>query len=229
RLQWQGLWWILAAASLAWAMVFLISFCSVSLPVNGSNRSWKDIQQICKGNPLLVSCVFVCYSAMFAAVTAFLPTYWIEQHHLDLSSAASMASIAVTGNIVGNIVAGILIQRGSTLRRMLMIAMLAGGFCAALIFSGWLTLSLEFVAAIGFTLFSGMLPGAVFASLGDVVPEPGNIPLFVGMIFQGAGIGQVLGPLVLSAAVNFSGEWIYASAMIVLIATTSLLLGQKYR
>ena len=92
-------------------------------------------------------------------------------------------------------------------------------------FSGWLSTTLEFIAAIGFALFSGMLPGAVFASLRDVVTNPRDTPLFVGMIFQGAGIGQVIGPAVLSMSVNFGGGWIYASVVIALFALTGIILG----
>lgn len=184
---------------------------------------------MCTGEPLLVTCAFVCYSALFAAVTAFLPTYWIAHHQMDLGQASRLASIAVTGNIAGNILAGILVQRGLILRQLLVMALTVGGICAAVIFSGWLDASLEFIAAVGFTLFSGMLPGAVFASLSDIVPNPKDTPLFVGMIFQGAGIGQVIGPIGLSAAVNFGGGWIYAGVMIIFIALTGIFLGLKIR
>lgn len=226
---WQGMWWILAFVSLLWGIVFAVNFHRTALPITSSFPPLKTVRSMCTGEPLLVTCAFVCYSALFAAVTAFLPTYWIAHHQMDLGQASRLASIAVTGNIAGNILAGILVQRGLILRQLLVMALTVGGICAAVIFSGWLDASLEFIAAVGFTLFSGMLPGAVFASLSDIVPNPKDTPLFVGMIFQGAGIGQVIGPIGLSAAVNFGGGWIYAGVMIIFIALTGIFLGLKIR
>lgn len=223
--QWQGMWWILAFVSLLWGIIFAVSFRRTTLPVTSSFPSLNAVRNMCTGEPLLVACAFICYSALFAAVTAFLPTYWIAQHNMELGQASRMASIAVTGNIAGNILAGVMVQRGWVLRQLLIMALTLGGVCAATIFSGWLSVSLEFFAAVGFTLFSGMLPGAVFASLGDVVSNPRDTPLFVGMIFQGAGMGQVIGPIGLSAAVSFGGGWIYAGIMIIFIALTGILLG----
>ena len=225
--QWQGMWWILAFTSLCWALVYAIKFRSLPLNSSRSARTLETIKKIGTGDANLVVGAFICYSAMFAAVTAFLPTYWVEQHQLHLGRASTMASIAVIGNIAGNILAGFLVQRGVSLRMLLIVALLAGGTFAAALFSGWLTISLEFLMAIGFTFFSGILPGAVFATLNAVVPEPEHTPLFVGMIFQGAGVGQVLGPVGLSTLVDRGGEWIFASLFIIAAAGLGALLGSK--
>ena len=225
--QWQGMWWILAFTSLFWALIYATKFRSLPLNASRSTKTLETIKKIGAGEANLVVGAFVCYSAMFAAVTAFLPTYWVEQHHLNLGPASTMASIAVVGNIAGNILAGFLVQRGFTLQKLLIFALLFGGTFAAALFSGWLMLSLEFAMAFGFTFFSGMLPGAVFASLSAVVPEPENTPLFVGMIFQGAGIGQVLGPIGLSTLVDRGGGWIFASVFIIAVTAIGVLLGCK--
>ena len=225
--QWQGLWWLLALTSLFWAMVFAVGFRRLPMRSTRSTQMLERIKMIGRSEASLVVGAFVCYSAMFAAVTAFLPTYWVEQYQLDLDRASRMASIVVAGNIGGNILAGFMVQRGVALRNLLVYALLTGGICAAAIFSGLLPVPLQFAAAVGFTFFSGMLPGAVFASLGAVVAEAENTPLFVGMIFQGAGIGQVLGPMGLTTMVGWGDDWIFASLFLVTIAGFGILLGRR--
>ena len=225
--RWQGMWWILASVSLFWAIVYRFKLRDLPLNAGQSAPTFARIKKISKGEANLVVGAFVCYSAMFAAVTAFLPTYWVEQHQLHLARASTVASIAVVGNIAGNILAGFLVQRGVALRKLLIYALLIGGSCAAALFSGRLTMTLEFSAAAGFTFFSGLLPGAVFASLTAITPEPKNAPLFAGMIFQGAGIGQVLGPLGLSNFVDRGGAWLYASLFLVAITGLGVLFSSR--
>ncbi len=224
---WQGLWWLLAGFSLTWAVLFTITFRAVNLPAANASRAGKNIRQLCTGDPIWLVGAFICYSAMFASVTAFLPTYWIDQYQISLGHASRMTSVAVAGNIGGNIMAGVLVHRGFTLRQILVTALVVGGTCAVAVFSGWLIFPFQFYAAAGFAFFSGMLPGAVFASLSSVVPVQTSIPLLVGMVFQGAGIGQVLGPIGLSAMVDYAGDWIYASIFIAVLALLGIVCGSQ--
>ncbi len=227
--QWQGLWWMVAILSLVWALGFLWRFSGIGLAQSVSTSPRIGIQSILHSGALWVIGVFVCYSALFAAVTAFLPTYWTAHHPITLQTASFMAAIAIAGNIVGNILAGYLVGQGYTLRQLIVLGLSCGGICAGLVFSGWLPLPVQLLGVIGFTFFSGMVPGAVFASVSVIVINPGYIPLLVGMIFQGAGLGQVLGPLGLSAIVDTLGSWKWVSGFILSLTAVGIFFGLKFR
>ena len=180
---WRGLWWLSALVSLLVAVSFFaLTGQSGEKPraaaAEGSGR--RDLAR-----PLLVSGIFACYSALFAAVTAFLPTYWAGYRGMELGSSTYLASLVVIGNIVGNITAGYLVGRGMSLERLMRWALLGGGASAALAFSGMVPLAGEFAAAWMFTFLSGLLPGAVFAHIGTISPSTDSVPMTTGMIFQG--------------------------------------------
>lgn len=220
---WQGLWLGLAALSLFWSVLFAWCFARAGLPRPYRILSWQTVSPLFSGNPLCVVGVFTCYSMAFAAFTAFLPTYWVA-HGVSLGNASKLAALAVAGNIIGNICAGYLVGRGMPLKLLMASALFGGGASAGLVFSGLLSLPMEFVAALGFTTLSGLLPGAVMANLAHIAPDPDRIPLLVGLVFQGAGIGQVLGPVALGTAVAVAASWLGATICLLVIATVGVLL-----
>lgn len=212
---WRGLWWSSALVSL------LLAFCFLALTGREGEQSRPaarvrlNRQELAR--PLLVSGAFTCYSALFAAVTAFLPTYWSGQRGLELELATYLASLVVIGNIVGNITAGYLVGRGVTLERLMRWALVGGGTAAVLAFSGLVPLAGEFIAAWLFTFLAGILPGAVFAHIGAIAPSTDSVPLTTGMIFQGAGMGQVLGPVGLGMAAGAGAGWPGGAGFLLLV------------
>ena len=211
---WRGLWWLTAVCSCLMAFLFLHYSKTLIPPPQGGPPASKGHSRLNAG-PLLITFSFTCYSALFAAVTAFLPTFWHETALVPLAKASLLASLAVTGNIVGNIAAGFLVGRGISLPLLLSVALTGGSVCAALVFSGALPVSGQLLAALGFTTLAGLLPGAVFANIDVIAPSSKSLPLVTGMVFQGAGIGQVIGPAGLSYAVGSSGVWSGGALLIV--------------
>ncbi len=217
---WRGLWWLSALLSLLLAGIFLFQTKHSGPPSLATKAMHPYRQQL--RIPLLVSAIFSCYSALFAAVTAFLPTYWTTQHPMELEYATYLTSLVVVGNILGNITAGYLVGRGLSLVRILQVALLGGGGSAVLVFSGLLPLSGEMLAAGSFTFLAGMLPGAVFAHIGEIAPSPDAVPLTTGMIFQGAGIGQVLGPVGFGMMAGYSLGWTGGAGLLLVIGLVGI-------
>ena len=225
--EWQGLWWLTAFCSLSIALLFALAFKKTLIPPAHSGLGLARLNALLQSDAVKVVAAFICYSALFAGVTAFLPTFWISEHSLPRSFAAQIAAVAVTGNIAGNIVAGILIGKGYQLNRLLWTALAIGGVCGGMIFSGMFPFPMQVAAAFGFTFFSGCLPGATFASVRHIAPKKGDVPLLVGLIFQGAGIGQVVGPIGVSSAVAFGGSWIFAGGFILFVAMIGAECGRR--
>ncbi len=85
----------------------------------------------------------------------------------------------------------------------------------------------QFAALAGFTTLGGMLPGSVFASIPDFATHQLPINIITGLVFQGAGIGQMLGPVLLTATVSYAGHWESASLFLGLTAVIGALLAMK--
>ena len=208
---WQTLWVVTGLLTLVWMIVFGVMLKSSRQSLVQRNmeciQSKPRINEVLQSGPITVVAVFICYSALFAAVTTYLPAWWHGNMKAPLAEASRMASVAVAGNIVGNIIAGMLTGKGVRFRSLSLIALLAGSACAATLFTGLVSLHQQYVLAFLFTLFAGMLPGAVFANLPDITTNPAAIPLLTGLIFQGAGIGQLLGPVGFANATELSGSW----------------------
>lgn len=150
---------------------------------------------------------FFCYSVQFLAVTSFLPTVLQELAGLSLASASRLSALVILGNVLGNLAAGRLLQRGWRLSSVLRIAAILASCGAALTFIESVPLVIRIGGALLFTITSGAMPGALLASAGRVATAPVATGIVIGLMFQGAGIGQMAGPIVLAASVDFTGSW----------------------
>jgi len=101
------------------------------------------------------------------------------------------------------------------------------GVCASLVFSGFTGPAAKTVAGILFSAFGGMFPGTAFVLAARFAIKPSHMALMAGLILQGAGIGQTLGPLMVSSVVEFSSSW--SSAIMVVAAMSLIGLGSALR
>src|SRR3546814_11942697 len=65
------------------------------------------------GGPLLLACSFVLYNLMYFALVSFLPALLMERMNIAIGTAGILSAVVVGANILGNLVAGILIGRGA--------------------------------------------------------------------------------------------------------------------
>ena len=67
-----------------------------------------------------------------------------------------------------------------------------------------------------------MFPGTAFVLAARFAIKPSHMALMAGLMLQGAGIGQTLGPLIVSSVVEFSGRWDSAITVVVIISLIGL-------
>jgi len=172
--------------------------------------------------PLLVVAGFVCYSSLYQSLTAFLPTMLVTDYSVPLSQAARLGALVVVGNIIGNVSAGWLIGRGIAPWKLLTLSFIAMGLCATLVFTTATEPSVKIIAGFLFSAFGGMFPGTAFVLAARYSPSPAQMALMAGFMLQGAGIGQTIGPLMVSSVVEFSHDWNYANLVVVAMAGIGL-------
>jgi MFS family permease len=216
---WRGLWNDIGLVILLWGLVLYITFRSADDKTGIRLSTSEFIASVMRLGPLLVVAGFVCYSSLYQSLTAFLPTILATEYGVTLARSAHLGALVVVANVVGNLAAGWLIGRGFIPWKLLTLSFLAMGICATLVFSG-------FSEPLG-----GIFPGTAFVLAARYSVKPSHMALMAGFMLQGAGIGQTIGPLMVSSVVEFSGNWDFANLVVVGMAgiglTCALLLRKR--
>jgi MFS family permease len=219
---WRGLWNDVGIIILLWGALLLVAFRNAGDKSGVQLGSAEFIANAMRLGPLLVVAGFVCYSSLYQSLTAFLPTMLATEYDVALASSAYLGALVVVANVAGNVTAGWLIGRGATPWKLLTISFLVMGACAMLVFAGFSGPAVKTVAGILFSAFGGLFPGTAFALAARFAIKPSHMALMAGLMLQGAGIGQTIGPLMVSSVVEFSGRWDTANAIVLVMATIGL-------
>lgn len=219
---WRGLWNDIGFIILFWSAILFLAFRGTSSKP-GAHISTSDfIANVLRLGPLLVVAGFVCYSSLYQSLTAFLPTILVTDYDVPLAQAARFGALVVVGNVIGNISAGWLIGRGFAPWKLLTVSFISMGLCATLVFATTSDPLVKTIAGFLFSAFGGLFPGTAFALAARYSIHPSHMALMAGLILQGAGIGQTIGPMMVSSLVEFSGSWNSANLPVVSFAAIGL-------
>lgn len=160
---------------------------------------------------------FGVYALQWLAVIGFLPTVYDK---LGWTGAVvAMATAVVTAvNVIGNVAAGRLLQRGVRARWLLWAGFAATGLGGSLAFglTGSPAPVLSFGGALLFSVVGGLVPGALFGMVPRLAPNDGAIATTVGWIQQWSSAGQVSGPPLVAWVASRAGGWQLTWIVIVL-------------
>jgi MFS family permease len=214
---WQGLWWTLAAASVASALGLAAVVPAEPRPVAAaaSHAGWslRLRETLTSRGPWVVALCFAVYSAQWMSVIGFLPSIY-SQAGLQAGWTAVATAGAAAVNIIGNVASGRLLQRGSRPDRLLLIGyagMAAGAWVA--FGPSWAVLEptaiavLRYAAVLVFSAVGGMIPGTLFSLAVRLAPGEGTISTTVGWMQQWSAIGQVCGPPLVAWVALQAGGW----------------------
>lgn len=213
-LGWRGLWWLAGGLNLAWAVVLMAGRSRVDprsrhTPKPSDRRLTPGglAKATLRRGPMLLSGCFVTYAAQYIAVASFLPTLLVDQAGLSLRLAGLAGTAVVAVNIFGNLASGWLAARGWAYRRVLAGSSLAMGLLSVGLFTDVLPLTGRYVCALGFTAVGGLIPGTLLGLAPQFATRPDLAAGVVGLLIQGAGMGQLLGPPMLGLLVEATGSW----------------------
>jgi len=215
---WRGLWNDVGIMMLIWGAVLYLAFRRSAAPPGLQLNAVDFIAKVLRLGPLLVVAGFVCYSSLYQSLTAFLPTMLVTGYDVPLAQAAHFGAIVVVGNIIGNISAGWMIGRGFAPWKLLTVSFVMMGLCAVLVFASITEPAFKVAAGFLFSAFGGMFPGTAFVLAARYSPSPAQMALMAGFMLQGAGIGQTIGPLMVSSVVEIANDWNYANLVVIAVA-----------
>ena len=219
---WRGLWNDIGLIILFWGAVLYFTFRGATGKAGSRLNTTDFVASILRLGPLLVVAGFVCYSSLYQSLTAFLPTLLVTDYSVPLAQAAHFGALVVVGNVIGNISAGWLIGRGLVPWKLMMVSFVAMGLCATLVFSSFSDPTIKIISGFLFSVFGGLFPGTAFVLAARFSPIPSQMALMAGFLLQGAGIGQTIGPMMVSAIVEYSGNWDSANLVVISMAVIGL-------
>ncbi|MEE4485677.1 MFS transporter [Serratia ficaria] len=167
--------------------------------------------------PALLALMFSAYNLQFFSVMTFLPIFLMQRVGLTLTAAGGVSAAIVAVNIIGNLSAGLLLSRGLRARTLLAATSLLMGITGAGIFLSATPATVLIPLCFVFCAIAGMLPATLLAATPAASPDPTLIPLSLGLVMQGNYLGQVIGPLALSAIVAYAG-WSAPAALVLAAA-----------
>jgi cyanate permease len=148
-----------------------------------------------RSGPWLLALSFGAYSAQWLTVIGFLPTVYSEAG-VAPGTAGLLTAVAALANAAGNVAGGRALHRGVPARMLLMygFAAMAGGAFVAFALQETVSFSVRYAAVLVFSGVGGLVPATLFALGGRVAVDPRAMPVVVGLLTQGTGAGQFLGP-----------------------------------
>ena len=220
---WRGVWIDIGALNLFWAGLVLIVFVRGKQVTNHVMPAISElVAPIKRRGPLMLVLGFACYSALYQAVTALLPTMLVSDYDMLLANAAYLGAFVVMANMVGNIGAGWLVGRGAAPWLLQMIAFVAMGTSASLMFAPFTEPVMKMLFGLVFSVCGGMFPGTAFVLAARFSATPALVAMMVGLLLQGSGFGQMIGPLLTTAVVDASGHWAYSIPGFIVVTLVGL-------
>ena len=140
---------------------------------------------------LCVTCALLTISSL--AVASVFPTYMHQQLGSAIAQASSIGGLASAGTIAGSLVGSWLLGRSFPAARLAMIAFMPLAVLSALIFLPSLGPLGIAAALIASSAALGAASGGVAAMLPQLVASPAALGPAIGMFYQFANLGMLLG------------------------------------
>lgn len=218
---WRGIYWICAAGPLV-SVLWLLSL--PGSPVAGRpSRVKPDYRGVLNRRSLLAAGLFFCFTAVNLIIMYYLPTLLVDRFDMEPTHAALVGFCSAAIQIPINVLGGALLKKGVGAKPMFLFSAIGMAIAGVLVFREGSGLVTCIAAGICFSLAGAITPAVVWSTVPDLSPTPADTPLVSGLIFQSAGLGQFMGPVLAAFAVETSGSWSSAAWVILILMLASIL------
>lgn len=207
---WESLWLgtsmlSLLMALLIWRVVADVETVVPTQPVSG--QLWLSIKEtLTVKEPWLVAITFSLYSAQWVAIISFLPIICLDVG-ISGTQMGIVTAVAAGVNIVGNLIAGKLLQRGVAPRTLLSVAFSTMIVTAFVAFGLKASTGVMFFALTLFSAVGGLAPATLFNLSMKIASSSHAIPVVIGWQQQWISFGQFAGPIIVAFVVDHTHGW----------------------
>jgi MFS family permease len=224
---WRASFVVLGAASLVWLFVWIVYFRNdprdhlsatkeelASLPTPSAKGASRVPYVQLARRILPVTIVDFCYGWTLWLFLSWIPSFFLENYHLNLQSSAMFSAgvlfSGVIGDTVGGVVSDRLLRKTGSLgkaRRWVLIA----GFLGAVVFLIPVILIHDLaIAAVCLSLaffFAELIVAPIWAVPMDITPRYAGSAS--GMMNFGFGVAGLISPSTFGYLVDRTGSWVY--------------------
>lgn len=218
---WQGLWWAVAAAALAAALLLCSQASHYRSLSNGQARTLRDIRaSLATPAPWWLGLAFAMYAIQNHGMLMWLPTYLINERGVSAADAGLLAALAIGANCIGNVFGGWLIQRQVARGVLISITFLITSTLFLLIFLGNLPDGLRYALVLLYNMACGPIPAAALSGAVRYARSPAEVGSLQGLVVQITQLGIFIGPPITAAVVSAAGNW--DAALWVLLSASAI-------
>lgn len=228
---WRGLWAltsaVLVAAALAawWQRRWYASAAASSHTSGHADTPEAALAVLRQPLPWLLASGFGLWAVQHFALIVWLPTMLKEQRGLSSGWVAALTCVMLLACVPGNLLGGVLVQRGVPRGRLLALAHTATGLCSLAFFLDGLPDAARYAACVACSFIGGVVPAAVMSSSAVLARSPRQINALQGLFMQGSQLGQFAGTPLIAAVVVASGRWSTAGWVSAGAALAGMVLG----
>ena len=200
---WRIWYWIMAAITLAGIPLLLKYTATDPQREGGVGAAFRRVfVTMCSWKPWVAGAVFACYTVQWTAVIGFLPTVY-QDYGIGTVLGGTLSAVAGGVNAVGAVMAGFLLQRGFSVRPLVITAFMVMGITSFGIYAvDWSVLPgtfiPQFILVCIFSMTGALIPTSMFRIAVDLAPPGGSPPGVVGLMQQMQNTGNFLGPVLLA-------------------------------
>lgn len=210
---WRWWWCILSVVALGFALALIRRVPSDRLQpgapaVPVTALAGKGLLRLTLGSgPVwLLALSFGMYSGQWLAVVGFLPSIYAKAG-IAATVAAWLTALAASFNIIGNVVAGRLLERGTAAVALLATGFIVMGSGAMMAFSTDIGPWWKYAAVLAFSAVGGLIPGTLFSLAIRLAPGPKAVATTVGWMQQWSSAGQFFVPPLMAWVAVSAGGW----------------------
>lgn len=206
---WRGLWWLasaslLAAAAAAWRQRAHYAAAAPS----GHATAWGPTLAVLRPPlPWVYGLAFGLWALQHFALIVWMPTFLREQRGLGAGTVALLSCTMLLACVPGNLIGGMLVQRGVSRGRLIAWTHAATGALGLGCFSDALPDGLRFACSVALSFSGGLIPAAVLSASVALARTPAQISAVQGAVMQCSQLGQFIGTPLIAAVVAASGQW----------------------
>lgn len=197
-LGWRG-YWLLAPAAPALAFVLVALYVPAPAFGGGVRIGRLAAESLKHKGALALCCVFLGYTAQWATIMIWLPTYAVDQRGASPAVAALLTVGMVAINIPGNLLGAWVMARGWSRSAMIVFASVVQAVTCGGVFLDVLPDALRYASCLVFSLVGGLIPMAVLSGVAVQARSREHIGTTNGMVMQISQLGQFVAPLVVVA------------------------------
>jgi MFS family permease len=210
---WRWWWCILSVVALGFGLALLLrvppdrsQYGRTAIPPHGQTGEGLLRLTLSSGPVWLLALSFGMYSGQWLAVVGFLPSIYAKAG-IAATTASWLTAIAAGFNIIGNVAAGRLLERGTGAVSLLATGFIVMGSGAMLAFSTDLGPWWKYAAILAFSAVGGLIPGTLFSLALRLAPGPKAVATTVGWMQQWSSTGQFMVPPLMAWVAVTAGGW----------------------